>query len=62
MEKSVCKQEGDCVKSWLGDHPDTSLRAARLRREDLGPLDDRDDCWKPWITGITLRCLGITER
>jgi Zn-dependent protease with chaperone function len=60
MEKSVCKKADDCVKSWLGDHPDTDLRAVRLRREDLGPLNDRDSCWKPWITGITLRCLGFT--
>lgn len=60
IEKSVCKKDHPCVKSWLGDHPDTDLRAARLRHEDFAPIDDHLNCWEPWKTGISLRCLGFT--
>ena len=31
MDKKMCGHEGDCIPSWLGSHPATALRAARLR-------------------------------
>jgi Zn-dependent protease with chaperone function len=31
MEKKMCGPAGSCVPSWLGSHPATALRAARLR-------------------------------
>ena len=61
VEQKVCGKNG-CGKNWLGNHPDTDLRAARLRREDFGPIGDELDCAHPWRTGISLRCMGITLR
>lgn len=61
IEKSMCKTKDGCAGSWIGDHPDTAARAARLRRENLGPIAIGEDCWRPWETGITLRCLGFTR-
>lgn len=58
MDKQLCGK--DCSHSWIGDHPDTAARAQRLRLEDLGPIAPGDDCLRPWVTGISLRCLGIT--
>lgn len=31
LDKKMCGHAGDCVPSWLGSHPATALRAARLR-------------------------------
>jgi Zn-dependent protease with chaperone function len=36
MEKKECGKTG-CGPSWLGDHPDTAARAAKLRRERSQP-------------------------
>ncbi len=58
MDKTVCGKNG-CPVSWIGDHPETASRAARLRLEDLGPIGAGEDCLRPWKTGISLRCLGI---
>ena len=33
LEASHCKK-GECAPSWLGSHPETSVRAAKLREED----------------------------
>ncbi|HEY0104511.1 MAG TPA: M48 family metallopeptidase [Rhizomicrobium sp.] len=57
IDRSVCGKEG-CPPSWIGNHPDTPLRAARLRAEDKGPIAPAQDCLRPWKTGISLRCLG----
>lgn len=63
IEASVCKKHKEaCGPSWLGDHPGTAARAARLRQEDAGPVLDMEDCRRPWATGISLRCLGFTSR
>lgn len=32
MDKKMCGHDGGCAPSWLGSHPATTLRAARLRR------------------------------
>jgi hypothetical protein len=58
MDKAVCGKNG-CGTSWVGDHPATIERAARLRLEDLGPITTGEDCVHPWRTGISLQCLGI---
>ncbi|HEY0300500.1 MAG TPA: M48 family metallopeptidase [Rhizomicrobium sp.] len=60
LDKQVCGKNG-CPRNWVGDHPETAARAARLRLEDLGPIQTRLDCAHPWRTGISLRCLGITS-
>ena len=33
MDKEVCGKHGGCGPSWLGSHPETAARAARLRDE-----------------------------
>jgi Zn-dependent protease with chaperone function len=38
LDKKFCAK-GDCPPSWIGSHPETSARAARLRAEEKG--------WKP---------------
>ena len=58
MDKKLCGKNG-CPPSWIGDHPETALRAARLRAEDKGPIADAQDCLRPWKNGISLRCLGL---
>ncbi|MEI9995331.1 MAG: M48 family metallopeptidase [Rhizomicrobium sp.] len=58
LDKKVCGKTG-CPPSWLGDHPDTAARAARLRREDKGPIPASEDCLKPWRSGISLHCLAF---
>ncbi len=57
VDRSVCGKNG-CPPSWAGNHPDTAIRAARLRAEDKGPLAPAQDCWRPWKGGISLRCFG----
>jgi Zn-dependent protease with chaperone function len=57
LDRKACGPKG-CPPSWIGDHPDTVARAARLRAEDAGPIRPPQDCWQPWKTGISLRCLG----
>ncbi len=37
IDRKLCAR-GSCPPSWIGDHPDTATRAARLRAEDRGPL------------------------
>ena len=32
LDRKMCGRQGDCIPSWLGSHPATALRAARLRR------------------------------
>jgi len=61
IEQMMCKKKDMCGTSWIGDHPETSSRVARLRQEDHGPIDEGEDCLRPWKTGITLRCLGLTR-
>ena len=56
IEQKLCGKKG-CPPSWIGDHPDTVARAARLRAEDKGPLAG-EDCLHPWLHGISLRCLA----
>ncbi len=58
IEKSVCGPKG-CGTSWIGNHPDTAVRAARLRAEDKGPVAPARNCLKPWEGGILLDCLGL---
>lgn len=60
LDKQVCGKNG-CPRDWLGDHPDTMARALRLRLEDKGPIAAGIDCTRPWQTGISLYCLGITR-
>jgi predicted Zn-dependent protease len=58
MDAKLCGKTG-CPTSWIGDHPQTVLRAARLRAEDKGQIAGAvQDCLRPWIGGISLRCLG----
>ncbi|MEJ0026623.1 MAG: M48 family metallopeptidase [Rhizomicrobium sp.] len=57
MDKKLCGKQG-CPPSWIGDHPNTAIRAARLRAEDKGPIAAAQDCLRPWQSGISLRCLG----
>jgi Zn-dependent protease with chaperone function len=57
MDKKLCGKQG-CPPSWIGDHPNTAVRAARLRAEDKGPLAPGEDCLRPWKNGISLHCLG----
>ncbi|MEJ0042041.1 MAG: M48 family metallopeptidase [Rhizomicrobium sp.] len=57
MDKKLCGKNG-CPPSWIGDHPNTAIRAARLRAEDKGPIAQAQDCLRPWQSGISLRCLG----
>ncbi len=57
MDGKLCGKNG-CPPSWIGDHPETALRAARLRAEDKGPIAAGEDCLRPWKSGISLRCLG----
>ena len=57
MDKKPCGKQG-CGPSWIGDHPDTASRVARLRAEDKGPIAAGEDCLRPWKSGISLRCLG----
>ncbi|MEI9888734.1 MAG: M48 family metallopeptidase [Rhizomicrobium sp.] len=59
LDSKVCGKAG-CPRDWVSDHPDTVARAARLRLQDLGPVAAGIDCARPWATGISLRCLGIT--
>ena len=58
MDKKLCGKTG-CPPSWIGDHPDTAKRAARLRAEDRGPIAPGEDCLRPWKSGVSLRCLGL---
>ncbi|HEY4944264.1 MAG TPA: M48 family metallopeptidase [Rhizomicrobium sp.] len=58
MDKTICGKQA-CPASWIGDHPQTAARAARLRLEDFGPIVTGEDCRAPWRTGISLHCLGI---
>jgi Zn-dependent protease with chaperone function len=54
LENKECGKKG-CGRSWIGDHPDTALRAARLRLEDKGPVRNAvQDCLK----AFSLRCVG----
>jgi len=56
MDAAACGRKG-CGRSWIGDHPDTALRAARLRLEDKGPVRDAvQDCLN--TRSVSLRCLG----
>jgi Zn-dependent protease with chaperone function len=57
LDKQLCGKNG-CPPSWIGDHPDTAARAARLRAEDKGPIAVTQDCLKPWQSGFSLRCLS----
>lgn len=57
LDKQLCGKAG-CPPSWIGDHPDTMARAARLRAEDKGPIVVTQDCLRPWQTGFSLRCLS----
>ena len=36
MESKICGRTG-CMPSWLGDHPETAMRASRLRSERAAP-------------------------
>jgi Zn-dependent protease with chaperone function len=55
LDAEVCGKKA-CGRSWIGDHPATALRAARLRQEDKGAIPDVvQDCLKGTFS---LRCLG----
>jgi Zn-dependent protease with chaperone function len=61
LDRTLCGKHV-CPPSWIGDHPDTATRAARLRAEDKGPIKANDDCAGDWQNRVSLRCLGIVTR
>ena len=58
LDKKMCGPKG-CPPSWIGNHPDTIYRAARLRLEDRGPLTPADACAGDWTNRISLHCIQL---
>jgi Zn-dependent protease with chaperone function len=58
IDKKMCAGK-TCPPSWIGDHPDTLGRAARLRAEDRGAIGP--DCLASWESRVSLVCLGIVR-
>ena len=58
LDKRMCAGK-TCPPSWIGDHPNTIERAARLRAEDRGALIDL--CSGDWRARLALNCLGLTR-
>jgi Zn-dependent protease with chaperone function len=60
LDKKMCAGK-TCPPSWIGDHPNTVERAARLRAEDRGAINPITDCVTHWTDRLSLVCLGIVR-
>ena len=58
LDKTLCGKHA-CPPSWIGDHPDTASRAARLRTEDKGPITAAQDCTLDWWHRLSPLCLAL---
>jgi Zn-dependent protease with chaperone function len=60
LDKKMCAGK-TCPPSWIGDHPNTLERAARLRAEDRNAISSATDCVASWTSRFSLVCLGIVR-
>jgi Zn-dependent protease with chaperone function len=60
LDKKMCAGK-TCPPSWIGDHPNTVERAARLRAEDRGAISPVADCVTSWTNRLSFLCLGIVR-